>query len=627
MRRVESKHRFLAKLLKARKNPFFGSLEFKDEFGDTERLYIGLMQIEEEGRFYVYDWRAPISSMFYDFGLGPAWYEAPLGRIGGAILERRQFKIEDGVITRCFDTDLSVADDYLQEVLSQSSSEKMKNIVTTIQHEQNSVIRNIEDRFLIVQGVAGSGKTSVALHRVAYLLYKDTRLHSGNVVIFSPNKVFTEYISDVLPDLGEENTLQTTFSDFARSYLGECGEVESFPGFIERAYVANASDPTRNLVMQWKLSDVFKELVERFASETIAQARCTGGINANRRQYDAEKLTAKFRAAAGSTLPEKAERLADILSDETAVEYEEARDQIERELQERLRLRYSIRGVYREFLSWAASSAPAAIDRNAAMHQPDRWVAYEDSIAMLYLQFRLFGFPRDTTVLHVEMDEAQDYTLLQMEIVARIFEKASFTVLGDVNQTINPFYRHASLKQFSDAFQGSARYVELTKAYRSTEEIVRYANQILGIENVSALRHRQQDPVVERMATEAEFLPAMQEELQTLTEAGLKSIAIITKTAGEATALFQALRTRIPGLCCMAGSSESFSKKLVVLPSYLSKGLEFDGVIAYSDPRAPYTESDRHLYYVVCTRAQHRLVVFNPPKRFCEDGGVSLKQG
>jgi DNA helicase II / ATP-dependent DNA helicase PcrA len=246
-------------------------------------------------------------------------------------------------------------------------------------------------------------------------------------------------------------------------------------------------------------------------------------------------------------------------------------------------------------------------------HPPDGGVTYEDSIAMLYLQFSLFGFPTDTSVLHAELDEAQDYTLLQIAIVARIFEKAAFTVLGDVNQTINPFYRHASLEQFSEAFRGRSRYVELTKAYRSTEEIVRYANRILGIENVSALRHDQQHPVVEKVATEAEFIAAMPEEVRTLTEAGLKSIAIITKTAAQATALFKALHTEMPDLCHLGRSSEPFSKKLVILPSYLSKGLEFDGVIAYSDRAAPYSERDRNLYYVVCTRAQHRLVIFNPP--------------
>lgn len=613
MRKVESKHRFLAKLSKARKSPFFGRLDFKDEMGEAERLYIGLTQIEEESQFYVYDWRAPISNMFYDFGRGAASYEAPFGRINGAITRRRQFKIVDGVMTRCFDTDLSVADDYLQEVLSHSSSEKMKNIVTTIQHEQNTIIRNIEDRFLIVQGVAGSGKTSVALHRVAYLLYKDKKLHVRNVVVFSPNKVFTEYISDVLPDLGEENTLQTTFSDFAHTHLAECGEVESFPAFIERAHAASASDPARNSVTQWKLSDEFKTLVDRFAANTIEQARFTSGLNANGRQYNAGLLTTKFRSASGATLTEKAERLADTISDEAAIEYEKERDQIERTLVDKLRLRYPLNELYEEFLSWAASSAPPGITRSACVYQPSRGVAYEDSIAMLYLKFSLFGFPRDTKVLHVEMDEVQDYTLLQIEIIARIFEKAAFTVLGDVNQTINPFYRFATLNQISEAFRGRSRFVELTKAYRSTEEIVRFANQILGIENVSAIRHRQRATVVEKTATEAEFVSTVPEDLRTLNEAGLKSIAIITKTAAQSTALFKALRPQIPELSHLGTSSETFSKKLVILPSFLSKGLEFDGLISYSEREARYTESEKHLYYVVCTRAQHRLVVYNPP--------------
>jgi len=613
LRKVESKHRFLAKLSKARKSPFFGRLDFEDEFGDAESLYIGLMQIEEANQFYVYDWRAPISRMFYDFGLGAAWYEAPFRRINGTITRRRQFKIVNGEMTRCFATDLSVADDYLQEVLSHSSSEKMKNIVTTIQHEQNTIIRNIQDKFLIVQGVAGSGKTSVALHRVAYLLYKDKNLHAGNVIVFSPNKVFTEYISDVLPDLGEENTLQTTFSDFAQTYLAECGDVESFPAFIERAHAASALDPERNAVTQWKLSDDFKTLVEKFAAHTIAQGRFTSGLNANGRWFDAGALTAKFRSAAGATLTEKAERLADIISDEAAIEFENATEQIGRDLFERLRLRHMLNELYREFLAWASASAPAGIVRSACVFQPGRGVAYEDSIAMLYLKFRLFGFPRDTKVLHVEIDEVQDYTLLQIEIVAHIFEKAGFTLLGDVNQTINPFYRYESLNRLSEAFRGRARFVEMTKAYRSTEEIVQFANRILGIENVSAIRRRQRAPVIEKTATANEFLADVPDDLKTFLEAGLKSIAIITKTAAQAATLFKALRPQIPELTHLGTGSETFSKTLVILPSYLSKGLEFDGVISYSDPETPFTESEKRLYYVVCTRAQHRLVVYNPP--------------
>ncbi len=219
----------------------------------------------------------------------------------------------------------------------------------------------------------------------------------------------------------------------------------------------------------------------------------------------------------------------------------------------------------------------------------------------------------------------QDYTRLQIEIIGRIFEKAAFTVLGDVNQTINPFYRHTSLNQLAEAFRGRSQFVELTKAYRSTEEIVQYANQILGIENVSAIRHRQRGPVVEKTATEAEFVSSVAGALRTLTEAGLKSIALITKTAAQATSLFKTLSPKIPELTHLGTSSATFSKKLVILPSYLAKGLEFDGVISYSGPGNPYAESEKHLYYVVCTRAQHRLLVYNPPEWVAREGTPKTK--
>lgn len=613
--RIESNRRLLGKLATARKNPFFGRLDFAEGNEEPEKLYIGLMQIEEGNEFFVYDWRAPISSMFYDFGLGAASYEAPVGKIDGTITLRRQFKIEDGVMTRCFDTDLNVADDFLQEVLSQSSSEKMKQVVTTIQREQNSIIRNTEDRFLIVQGVAGSGKTSVALHRVAYLLYKDRRLHSNNVLIFSPNRVFSEYISDVLPDLGEENTMQTMFSDFAHTYLAECGKVESFTEFIERAYVTNASEAAKSQMTEWKLSEGFRTLADKFVGRMLKEARFTSGIFVKGWEYNAASLTMKFRSTAGETLMDKAERLADILSDDAGFEYEGERDNVFRELSEKVQRGYSITRLYAEFLSWAAASAPPGVVRSECAYQPSGWIAYEDSVAMLYLRFKLFGFPHDASVLHVVIDEAQDYTLLQIEIIARIFEKAAFTVLGDVNQTINPFYRHESLGRLSEAFRGRSRFVELTKAYRSTEEIVEFTNKILGIENVSSIRRQQSAPVVEREAVTAaeEFVGKVCEDVNGMIEDGLKSVAIITKTAEDAAGLYKKLRVSLPELSYLGTNSEVFSKKMVVMPSYLSKGLEFDGVIAYSELGSPYRERERRLYYVVCTRAQHRLVVYNAP--------------
>jgi DNA helicase-2/ATP-dependent DNA helicase PcrA len=610
--RVEANHRQLAKLSRARKSPFFGRLDFAEDNCEAERLYIGLTQIEEGNQFFVYDWRAPISTMFYEFGLGAASYEAPLGKISGTISRRRQFKIVDGVITQCFDTDQNVADEFLQEVLAQSSSEKMRQVVTTIQCEQNTIIRNTEDRFLIVQGVAGSGKTSVALHRVAYLLYKDKKLQSNNVLIFSPNSVFSEYISDVLPDLGEENTLQTTFSDFAQTYLAECGEVESFAEFIERAYSGDASGDGGDVTIEWKVSDSLRELVDKFATKRLSEARLTFGIFVKGREYAATELTEKFRAAAGESFKEKLEHLADVISDEAGFEYEDPRDGVYRELLDKLQSNFRLGRLYAEFLSWARAFAPAGVVKGEFAHQPGGRIAYEDSIAMLYLKFKLFGFPRDTGVLHVVIDEAQDYTLLQMEIMGRIFEKAAFTVLGDVNQTVNPFYRHDSLGRLAEAFRGRSGFVELSKAYRSTREIVEFANEILGIENVSAIREQRSAPVVKKEASEEEFVASVSEDVGAMGEAGMKSIAIITRTAAEAARLFEKLRVEIPELEYVSRNSQRFAKKLLILPSYLAKGLEFDGVICYLGRASGFSERERRLYYVVCTRAQHRLVIYNP---------------
>ena len=199
----------VSKLEKSVNNPYFGKVTFHNsEFDENEQVYIGMSSVQDDLDFYVFDWRAPISSLFYNFELGKAFYEAPIGKIDGEIISKLQFKIENGKMIRCFNSDINIDDDYLQEILANSSTDRMKNIVSTIQREQNEIIRNDNDKYLIVQGVAGSGKTSVALHRIAYLLYKDKNLSSRNVLIFSPTDVFSDYISNVLPELGEDNVLE-----------------------------------------------------------------------------------------------------------------------------------------------------------------------------------------------------------------------------------------------------------------------------------------------------------------------------------------------------------------------------------------------------------------------------------
>ena len=233
---LEMKAKYYKKLYKIQNNPYFAKIVFKNNENINPNIYIGLTYLTKDNENIIYDWRAPISSIFYDYENGDCQYEAPGGIIKGYLDNKRQFTIENSKIKRVFDSKLNVQDDLLQEVLSQKNNDYMKNIVTTIQQEQNAIIRNIKDKNLIVQGIAGSGKTSVALHRIAFLLYKIKNLTSDKVLIFAPNQVFSEYISNVLPELGEENTKETTFSDFLETYISEYKHIETFTSFVERYY-------------------------------------------------------------------------------------------------------------------------------------------------------------------------------------------------------------------------------------------------------------------------------------------------------------------------------------------------------------------------------------------------------
>ncbi|MEG2993738.1 MAG: UvrD-helicase domain-containing protein, partial [Bacilli bacterium] len=239
-------------------SPYFGRIDF-----NKEKIYIGIKSIINEDTNYVYDWRAPISSMYYNYEMGVSEYKSNEGLIKDVISLKRQYKIENGILLRCINTSDTIDDDFLQEILS-NSNDKMKNIVSTIQKDQNKIIRNSSDKYLIVQGFAGSGKTSVALHRIAYLLYKDTNLKSNNILILSPNDVFTKYISNVLPELGESNVKNITFSKFVIAILHKIKNIEKLSEFISRTY--HSVDET----IKYKLSDKFIEDMDIFFENYIS---------------------------------------------------------------------------------------------------------------------------------------------------------------------------------------------------------------------------------------------------------------------------------------------------------------------------------------------------------------------
>lgn len=601
----------LEKLKRSLSSPYFGRVDFIED-GILEKVYIGINGVSKDFNFYVYDWRTPIASLFYNYGVGDANYEAPVGTINGEVALKRQYKIKDGKLERCFNSDINIDDEYLQEILSNSASDKMTNIVNTIQKEQNEIIRNIIDKYLIVQGIAGSGKTSVALHRIAYLLYKEKNLTSNNVLIFSPNDVFTNYISDVLPELGEENVLQSTFSDFASSYIKNFKSIESFTEFVERYYKDNKQIEKNE--EKYKQSDDFKKIIDEYLKNMIKNAHFSGGVNINNREISAEQLTNLF-VDKYEKLPiiNRLENIAEYICDYCNISVKAHHKSITDILNKSINIKLSAEDIYIDILN--SNNFKNAIDKNdysASLH--NKKLNYEDLIPLMYINFEINGYPNGNNIKHVIIDEAQDYSILQFELLKKIFDKASFTILGDVNQTINPYYKYDTLERINDIFDNKGKYIELNKTYRSSEEIIEYTNKILNLNNTCSVRRSNHLPIVYRDVEKNDMINQLISDISLMRENGMKKISIITKNNFEALSLYKKLKLIMDDISIINDSLTNNLDFVMVLPSYISKGLEFDSVIACIDKDNLYSENERNLFYVVCTRAQHSLTVYNQKK-------------
>lgn len=597
------KMEYYKKLLKVQYSPYFGRVDFKENKEEEKPIYIGLTNVQKDLDYLVYDWRSPIASLFYDYGIGPCMYEAPDGEISGYMSLRRQYKIENEKLIRVFDNDLNVVDECLQEVLSESSSEKMKNIVNTIQSEQNEIIRNISNKNLIVQGIAGSGKTSVALHRIAFLLYKIKNLKSSNVLIFSPNKVFSEYISDVLPELGEENTSETTFHDFARSYAKEFKSVETFTDFIERYYTGKEKNPE---LVKLKLSKSMISIIESYVKEIENKIMITGNIETKIDVIDKNYLNYLLKDRFNKLpLFSRIDKMAEHLCNKTGISYGKGKRSFIKQIKELLNIKPDFKKLYQDL--YLSDAFKKVYQENVNLKLNTKMINYEDALCFIYLKGLLDGFPYSNLIKQIVVDEAQDYNEMQYIILSKIFKKASFTILGDVNQTINPYQKYDTLEVLTNILNENSKYVELTKTYRSSNEIIEYTNKILGLKHVSAIRKPNHVPVKFRCD-----IKDLKNDVNNLKEK-YSSVAIITKNKDEAVKVYDYLKDIIDGISLMEESNKEFNKNLVVVPSYLSKGLEFDSVISYTDENNIYTKKEKYLFYVVATRCQHELIIYNEP--------------
>ena len=579
---MQNKGKYLQKLYRIQDNPYFGSLTFKSQ-DEQNKVYIGITHVEDEENdiYLVNDWRSPICSMFYDYEVGPAEYKSPGGIIKGEILGKRQFNIKNGEIVRVFDNNLNIDDELLQEVLATESSDKMKNIVNTIQQEQNAIIRNIEDKNLIVQGIAGSGKTSVALHRIAFLLYKIENLTSNNVLIFSPNQIFSEYISNVLPELGEENTMQTTFHDFLTTYTNEFKSVESFTTFIERYYKYNEKNEE---LVRYKQSDKVINDLDNYVKDLIDKLHFTEGIENKDYSITKHELDYLLKDRYNKMLLfERLELIAQKLSDNYYNGNKSKARSIKSQLNKLLSMNLDFKEIYRNFFysKFFKESYQGHITEDEINEMiKNKTIKYEDACLFVYLKSLLKGFDYRGMIKQIVIDEAQDYSKLQYIIIKNIFKKASFTILGDVNQTINPYYKYESLETLKEVFDSGTNYLELSKTYRSSPEIIAHTNKILGLNHVSAIRRSINKPVLFR--SEDNLKENLINDIKELKKDS-KSIAIITKTDEESEYIYKLLKNEIEELSLLNSNSVGFNKEMIVIPSYVAKGLEFDSTIIYTD--------------------------------------------
>lgn len=590
---MQSKGNYLQRLFRVQNKPYFGMIKFKEN-NEEEEIYIGITHVEDKLNYYVHDWRSPICSLFYDYETGLASYKAPAGIIKGEITQKRQYIIENGELKNIFDNDLNISDSLLQEVLAEESTDKMKNIVNTIQEEQNKVIRNTDDKNLIVEGIAGSGKTSVALHRIAFLLYRIPNLNSNNVVVFTPNKVFSEYISNVLPELGEENTYSMTFYDLLCQNINEYKNIESFTDFISRYYKNKVNNYD---LVKYKQSDEIIEDINAYIKDIVDNISFT-----NKLEYDNfieveveelnQMLTHKYD---NFPLFERIKEISKRIASNNYNGSIKNASSIEKKLKENLNIKLDLKKIYQDFYSSSYSKYKSIID--------DKYLYYEDACLFLYLKSLLVGFNTNHVIKEVVIDEAQDYNKLQYLIIKKTFKTANYTILGDTNQTINPYYKYDSLEQLKYIFD-SSRYITLTKTYRSTDKIIDYTNKILGLNHITAIRNQKSSDIIFRNDVKKEDFIKDINNLKSTS----KSIAIITKDDTSAEKIYNLLKDNT-NVFLIDGYSH-IKRDLVIVPSYIAKGLEFDSVIIYTDKESNYQEKDKYLYYVACTRAQHNLLIY-----------------
>lgn len=651
--------------------PYFGRIDFlEDNEKHAETIYIGLASLmdETDENFLVYDWRAPIASMYYDYALGQAQYKTIDGSIQGEISLKRQFIIKNGKIEGLFDTGLTIGDRLLQKMLGNHSSTKMKSIVSTIQQEQNRIIRNEKSKLLIVQGVAGSGKTSAVLQRIAYLLYANRKtLQAGNMLLFSPNPLFNSYVATVLPELGEENMRQTTFQEYAVERIGTQYHIED-PFKQMETILTTQDNQIRTEAIQYKSSLAFKQFIDNYIATLAQQGLQFYEITFQEKiLVSAEEIKQYFYGLNASlSIPNRLDSVAAWLLEKIEVQerFEQYEDWVTEEIElldkdDYMDAYHEVQSNHpyeddtfddidqeweilsekivsehfqpikdlindRGFVNVKASYRHLFEDEIALDSHAPTWKSicnltrekldydelfWEDVTPYIYFLDQLLGRKSYTHIHHVFIDEAQDYSPFQFAYLQELFPHSQMTILGDINQAI---YVHSldSTSILDKKTVGKQEKIQLMRSYRSTRPIVEFTRQLIKKgEEIEPFNRDGKKPSLTIPKSKQEFIPEIRERVHTLHATGHQTIAIICKTMAESNLAYKSLKLQT-NVQLMDQETYTFNKGLLILPAYLAKGIEFDAVIIY-DASAYHKESERNLFYTACTRAMHELHMFS----------------
>ncbi|OGX91020.1 HelD family protein [Hymenobacter coccineus] len=591
------------RLLKLGQSPYFGRLDFTPQGKQKAAVYIGIYSFldEQQRQNLIYDWRAPISSMFYDYELGGAAYTTPSGTIQGTIGLKRQYKIRDGRLEFMLENDVNIHDDVLQRELAKSSDDKLKNIVATIQRDQNAVIRNETASVMVIQGVAGSGKTSIALHRIAFLLYRYREtIAAKDILIISPNKVFADYISSVLPELGEEYIPELGMEELAADLLDRQYAFQTF--FEQVSALLEHPDPAFVERIRFKSTGEFLRQLNQYLLHVENNYFTYSELRVGKTVVPLPIILAKFKTYHRVPVLKRfalvAQEVRDYVRDATRRKLTGPEKATIGEAIPRMFKFHQVLDLYQDFYRWLGRPELFRYD-----HRRD--LEYADVFALIYLRLRLEGISAYEQVKHLVVDEMQDYTPVQYAVLARVFSCRK-TILGDVSQTVNP-YSASSAETIERVFP-QAEVIQLFRSYRSTLEITAFAQRITPNPALIPLERHGPEPLVTRFDNQAEELQAIQQLVATFQSGGNQSLGIICKTLRQATEVHQALQA--PGVQLLTAESTTFTEGVIITTAHLAKGLEFDEVVVpFADARTYRTEVDRGMLYIACTRAMHRLTL------------------